>query len=467
MCPKCSRKAAYETNGFVPWSKGLTKHTDERVAATAAHVHEYYTKHKHPNTGKTKENDRTVRAKAIKIKTSLKKFYEKNNGWSLGLTKETSDIIAKRGKKISESLKGRIPGEETLEKMRKAKLLSHDIVQQRLRERGIELTTQYIDTITKAQLRCLKCSTTFERHVGAVFNNNARCPNCFPPWDIKTSKWQNEIFMYVKDLAADAVLNDRQALDGKELDIYVPSQNFAIECNGLFWHSDFTGRFASSHAEDKRLLAQKAGITLLTIFDDEWRERKQIVKSMIAHRLGKSSTIGARKLLLQRCKPSEVAKNIENWHLEGRVNASYALRLVTDQNKTMGACSLRWARGTNKTTLEIARIAFMPGIHVQGGMGRFVNEAKRWAAKLGATTLLSYSDNRLGNGTGYLKAGMQLDSTTVLRFWWTDFNQRFNRFRYRADAQRNLTEREVAQEANVVRIYGCSNLKWILDINVH
>ena len=31
--------------------------------------------------------------------------------------------------------------------------------------------------------------------------------------------------------------NNRSILNGKELDIYIPSKNIAIECNGVYWHS--------------------------------------------------------------------------------------------------------------------------------------------------------------------------------------------------------------------------------------
>lgn len=128
----------------------------------------------------------------------------------------------------------------------------------------------------------------------------------------------------------------------------------------------------------------------------------------------------------------------------------------------MGMCTLRWARGTNRSVLEVARIAFKPGIHVQGGVSRFINEARHWAKELGATKLLSYSDNRLGDGSGYAAAGLRHDGTTVPRFWWTDLHNRFDRFKFRADNVRGLTERQVAEEAGVFRIYGCSNSRWEL-----
>jgi hypothetical protein len=48
-------------------------------------------------------------------------------------------------------------------------------------------------------------------------------------------------------------------------------------------------------------------------------------------------------------------------------------------------------------------------------------------------------------------------NSTSNRFWWTDFNSRFNRFKYRADKKREMTEAMVAEEANVFKIWCCAN----------
>lgn len=434
------------------------------MAASAANMQKHYAEHGHHSTGKTKENDEGVRQKAKKISEALQKHFETHDGWSLGMTKETSNVIAKRSKKISGALKGRIFTDAHIENLRKTHLLTHEEVQSRLMVKNLQLTVPYIDTIVKSELRCLACGYKFTRSIGAIFNNDARCPTCFPPWADKTSKWQKEVFEFVKTLTDDAVLDDRMVLNGKELDVYVPSKNFAIECNGLYWHSEAAGRFGADHVEKKRLLARDACIAVLFLFEDEWRDKKPIIESMIKHRLGLSQRIAARKLRLERCSTKEVSLLIDEWHLEGHVNSSYALKLTTQDGKTMGACSLRWARGTDRKVLEVARIAFMPGVHVQGGISRFIKESMRLARENGATQLLSYSDNRLGTGQGYSMAGMKLDGITIARFWWTDFNNRYDRFKYRADKSKGLTERQVATEAHVHRVYGCSNSRWVADL---
>jgi len=314
--------------------------------------------------------------------------------------------------------------------------------------------------MSPSNVRCNTCGHVSEKKLH-VIEHGGRCNSCFP---LSVSRWQQEITDFVKTLVGNVITNDRAAICPLELDIYVPSAKFAIECNGIYWHSEAISSFDRNHTENKRLQVQAAGISLLTIFEDEWRDKRTIIMSMIKHRLRISTSIGARELRLERCQPGDVASSLDDWHLEGHVNSSYALRLVTKGGVTMGVCSLRWARGTARQILEVARIAFFPGMHVPGGISRFIKEAMQWARELGATKLLSYSDNRLGTGTGYALAGMQLDGITTQRFWWTDFYQRHDRFKFRADSSRGLTERQVAQEAGVHRIYGCSNSRWTIDL---
>jgi hypothetical protein len=51
------------------------------------------------------------------------------------------------------------------------------------------------------------------------------CHICHP----KESKGQLEIFDFVRSVSPDAVISDRTVIAPKELDVYVPSKNFANE----------------------------------------------------------------------------------------------------------------------------------------------------------------------------------------------------------------------------------------------
>jgi hypothetical protein len=69
--------------------------------------------------------------------------------------------------------------------------------------------------------------------------------------------------------------------------------------------------------------------------------------------------------------------------------------------------------------------------------------------------MISYADLDTGTGGVYLKAGFELIGETGPSYWYTNGVDRIDRFRYRARSGRS--EREVAGESGVYRIYGAGS----------
>ncbi|MCK9320064.1 hypothetical protein, partial [Methanoculleus sp.] len=65
--------------------------------------------------------------------------------------------------------------------------------------------------------------------------SGAGCPTCANEKVI--SSYELELQDFIKSLNIDYVFQDRKILNGKELDIFIPSKKVAIEFNGLYWHS--------------------------------------------------------------------------------------------------------------------------------------------------------------------------------------------------------------------------------------
>lgn len=83
------------------------------------------------------------------------------------------------------------------------------------------------------------------------------------------------------------VSNDRKALSGLELDIYLPTHGVAVEYNGDYWHSNkVLGKMKNTTAveyhEAKVEKAKLAGITLAFIWDSDWQScREQVEAALI------------------------------------------------------------------------------------------------------------------------------------------------------------------------------------------
>ena len=94
------------------------------------------------------------------------------------------------------------------------------------------------------------------------------CPDCKPKW----SKAEKELYSWISCTVApgiEVVPNTREILPGgKEIDIYIPSLKLGFEYNGNYWHKD-KGDSDGPSAQKERLAREK-GVTLYTIWEDDW-----------------------------------------------------------------------------------------------------------------------------------------------------------------------------------------------------
>ena len=83
------------------------------------------------------------------------------------------------------------------------------------------------------------------------------------------------IELFVRDILdehdIEYICNDKTILNGKELDIYIPSKNIAIECNGDFFHA-INGRkkdMKKLFHYEKYINCANKGICLISVWDSE------------------------------------------------------------------------------------------------------------------------------------------------------------------------------------------------------
>ncbi len=304
------------------------------------------------------------------------------------------------------------------------------------------------------------------------------CPRCA---NNGRSRGQEEVFAYIKGLCADAVLNDRSRLVGLhgkklELDVYVPSQDFALEYNGLYWHSAAAPGFkASGRHQEKAWLCRAAGIRLLAIYEDEWRDpqKQELVKAMIRWRLQRFSgqKLDARKLdlvYLQRNRDFEAF--FRRNHLDGHARASGAWALVGGQRQIRMCLSLRH---NFSGELEICRLATDYDYSVRGGWSRLL-------AAVRDRPLVSFSNNRLGWGRIYEGSGFTLVRESLQPgYWYTDFETRIWRTQcmrvndaavlaqYPTEAAQALggvfSQKHFGDSRPLYRIEDYGNRKWLLQ----
>lgn len=305
-----------------------------------------------------------------------------------------------------------------------------------------------------------------------VLYNIMTCTKCNEV-NKQISFFENELYNFIVDLVGvDSVIKqDRTVLNGKELDIYIPKYNLAIEFNGLYWHSD---KFVNkNYHKDKFNSCYQSGVKLIHVFEDEWVNNKNIVKSIITNVLGITPTkIYARNCTVVKINNFTYKDFLKKNHIQGSCNAKIKLGLYYNQDlvSVMSFGGLRKSLGskTRDDVYEMLRFCNKLNTNVIGGASKLfkfflkTNEVKE---------VISFSDNRWFNGDLYGKLGFTFSkNTTPNYFYMKEYLLRENRFKYRKDIlvknghDKNKTEFQIMDELGYLRIWDCGSKKWVMSL---
>ena len=379
-----------------------------------------------------------------------------------GKTKENDSsllITSKRMLGSGNHFFGKTHSEKTLEKLRKNKTLTNEDFYDRLSARLGDFTplTTYEDYYSRQkqylELRCNVCQTVRKKTLQAI-ERGSRCHKCFP---LSSSIAESEIADFVESLGFGIIRNDRKVLNGKEIDVWVPSHNFGIEYNGLYWHAD-----VAEESNPKRHYLKSKAIwdvngDLVHIFSDEWKDKQPIVKSMICHRLG----VTKRKIFARDCDvrivDTKTAKAFfDSCHIDGYAASMYRLGLFYE-NELVSCISIRIPRNKKlyANTAEICRFSTALDTVVVGGLSRLMKHIDTWAVRNNFDGMLTYAESRFGKGKGYENAGFEMKKHTGISYWYTNGEIRENRFKYRA--KNGTPEKLMASAAGMQKIYCCGS----------
>lgn len=283
--------------------------------------------------------------------------------------------------------------------------------------------------------------------------------------------WERELAAYLERLGYTPQRN-APIFGRQHADLYLPEQKFAIELHGLYWHVE--SRRGRTYHWGKWYEAERRGVRLVQIFEDEWRDRRAIVEQRLAAMLGKAPTYSARQCTVLALPAATARQFLDRAHLQGAGAATqyYGLRLGAD---IVAVASFAPLRGGTMTRVdapdywEVVRYASVG--RVRGGFSRlFTHFCRDFAPEC----VVSYCDLRYGDGRLYRACGFELDSITEPDYWWVPPNEKRRVPRYQTQkhklAQHPVlgayhdpakSEAEICQAAGWHRLYGVGHQKWI------
>ena len=283
-----------------------------------------------------------------------------------------------------------------------------------------------------------------------------------------TSDIENDIYLYIKSIYSGKIIqNDRSILNGKEIDIYLPEMNFAIEFNGLYWHSEVYKD--KMYHQEKTILCENKGIQLIHIWEDDWLDKKDIVKDIIQSKLGMNDKIPARKCIVKEVSSKESKEFLEKYHIQGNVNASIRIGLYYDDSlveiATFGKLRNILHSNGQENQYELYRLCSKSGYTVVGGVSKLLTHFIR---KYQPKQIVSYANLDISNGNVYNSFFKKISITTP-GYYWSKDGYKYHRSNFtkhilvKNGYDKNKTEEEIMHELGYYKVYDSGNIKYVWD----
>jgi len=284
------------------------------------------------------------------------------------------------------------------------------------------------------------------------------------------SQVQKEILQFIETLTTEEiVVGDRTVISPKELDIYIPTKNLAIEINGVYWHSEEQGKDKQYHL-DKTKQCEKKNIHLIQIYDIEWTDlaKQKIVKSKIQHLFGQSNKVAARKCKIQIIDNSQSSVFLEQNHLQGNCPSTIKLGLFY-QEELFAVATFGRPRFNKEYQWELLRYATKINSTVVGGLSKIFKE---FTKLYNGQTIISYADRRwsCAHQNIYKLVGFEAIGESAPNYKYFQANHQGIKLLSRNQFQKHLlpekleifdpslTESENMALNNYHRIWDCGNL---------
>jgi hypothetical protein len=314
---------------------------------------------------------------------------------------------------------------------------------------------------------CNKCENIHEKALPNL-TSGAGCVKCVKIF----SKQEREIGEYIKSLNFDIITNDRNLIKPFELDIIIPNKKIAIEYCGLYWHSEIQGKDKKYHLNKLNMCNEK-GFRLITIFEDEWVNKQEIVKTRLNHILNTiNDRIYARNCIINEISTKQANKFVETYHINGysgsniKLGAFFNNKLVAVMTFAKPSIS-KGRKDKNSRIWEIGRFcSYKPIIGIAGKFLKYFQKNYEW------TEIFTFADRRWDTGDVYSKIGFTEIGNTVVNYWYfkNPDKIRFHRFNFRKNVlenkfesfDKNETEWENMKKNGWDRIWDCGNKKFII-----
>lgn len=279
-----------------------------------------------------------------------------------------------------------------------------------------------------------------------------------------SSEDEQKLKLFIEnDLGLSVVKNHRTLIKTdqgniREIDIYIPEKNVAIEYNGIYFHSSkFT--YKDYHLE-KTQACENLGIRLIHVFSHQYSNKKPIIESIIRLAVGKPlQKIYARDCIVQELDSKFYKDFLEINHIQGPVGSSTRLGLFYKGElvQVVGIGKSRF----KKDEVELQRMCTKLNTQVLGGFSKLMKHSP-------FDVVISYVDRSLYNAQSYQSTKWTKIGESKPGYIYYKNNKVYSRQTFQKHKLKNilenfdpnLTEVENVTNNGYLQLFDCGTLKF-------
>jgi hypothetical protein len=275
------------------------------------------------------------------------------------------------------------------------------------------------------------------------------------------SNWEMELSDFLNEHNIVFTKNNRDVIKPRELDFFLPDANVAIELCGLYWHSDKHERIDNNYHYQKYIRCKELGIQLLTIFEDEWKN-KELIFNKILHLTNKSTqqVVYARNTTIDNnILMADRKRFFELNHVQGDGKGSIVIGLRNNTNELVAASIF-----SKHENHEYKLVRFATSQRVIGGFSKIINNFETNYSDYRIIT--TFSDNRWSTGQVYKSNGF--DVITVLKpdYQYVQQGKRVHKFNFRHKSLKKrlkhydplVSESQNCVNNGIYRVWDCGKI---------
>ena len=287
--------------------------------------------------------------------------------------------------------------------------------------------------------------------------NTPLCTVCNPIGDLRSIK-ENELYKFILSIYGGEIIQSYR--DGLEIDIYLPELKIGFEFNGLYWHSE-KYKDKNSHF-DKTEYFRKVDIRIIHIWEDDWDNKSNIIRSQIRNWIGLSEKrIFARKCEIEEIIDNKIIRNFLNEnHIQGYLNSKIKIGLYHDSElvSIMVFDQFEGRKKMKDGEWNLARFCNQINTNVIGGSSKLL---KYFIKKYTPYRIISYADRDWSIGSLYDTLGFDKVYDTKPDYKYIINNKRVHKSRFRKSLlDTDLTESQKMKKNDILKIWDCGKIKY-------